>query len=108
MSLPDRQVRIFKFLNGKVFRKYDESLQTITEMQQAGTSIRKLDDMEFGRRLAVDKELEKSPQAQYINAVFDESGHFIIYPSLLGIKGKLISLYFRCMPSTQFLNTSRI
>ncbi|KAG2172730.1 hypothetical protein INT43_000077 [Umbelopsis isabellina] len=86
MSLPDRQVRIFKFLNGKVYRKYDESLQTITEMQQAGTSIRKLDDMEFGRRLAVDKELEKSPQAQYINAVFDESGHFIIYPTLLGIK----------------------
>jgi peptidylprolyl isomerase domain and WD repeat-containing protein 1 len=55
-------------LNGKVFRKYDESLKTITEMQQAGTSIRKLDDMEFGRRLAVDKELEKSPQAQHINA----------------------------------------
>ena len=68
MSMPDRQVRIFKFLNGKVFRKYDESLKTITEMQQAGTSIRKLDDMEFGRRLAVDKELEKSPQAQHINA----------------------------------------
>lgn len=66
--MPDRQVRIFKFLSGKVYRKYDESLKTITEMQQAGTSIRKLDDMEFGRRLAVDKELEKSPQAQYINA----------------------------------------
>ncbi|KAI8579693.1 hypothetical protein K450DRAFT_241062 [Umbelopsis ramanniana AG] len=86
MSMPDRQVRIFKFLNGKVFRKYDESLKTITEMQQAGTSVRKLDDMEFGRRLAVDKELEKSPQAQHINAVFDESGNFIIYPTMLGIK----------------------
>lgn len=105
MSLPDRQVRIFKFLNGKVYRKYDESLQTITEMQQAGTSIRKLDDMEFGRRLAVDKELEKSPQAQYINAVFDESGHFIIYPTLLGIKGKLISRMLSIVSLFRFTDT---
>lgn len=82
MSMPDRQVRIFKFLSGKVYRKYDESLKTITEMQQAGTSLRKLDDMEFGRRLAVDKELEKSPQAQYINA-----GKGIIY-SLLSMQEK--------------------
>jgi hypothetical protein len=36
--------------------------------------------MEFGRRLAVDKELEKSPQAQYINA-----GKGIIY-SLLSMQ----------------------
>ncbi|CDS12023.1 hypothetical protein LRAMOSA04218 [Lichtheimia ramosa] len=86
MSFPDRQVRVFKFLSGKLFRKYDESIQIISEMQQAGTAIHKLDDMEFGRRLAVDRELEKSPQANFVNAVFDESGNFIIYATLLGIK----------------------
>lgn len=68
MSFPDRQVRLFKFLTGKMYREYDESLQVISEMQQAGTSLFKLDDMEFGRRLAVEKELEKSNQARFVNA----------------------------------------
>ncbi|KAI8148410.1 peptidyl-prolyl cis-trans isomerase cyp15 [Fennellomyces sp. T-0311] len=86
MSFPDRQVRVFKFLTGKIFRKYDESIHVISEMQQAGTAIHKLDDMEFGRRLAVDRELEKSQAANYVNAVFDESGNFIVYATLLGIK----------------------
>ncbi|CAG8486722.1 1718_t:CDS:10 [Ambispora gerdemannii] len=86
MSVSDRQVRVFKFLTGKLTRKYDESLTVISEMQQAGTSIFKLDDMEFGRRLAVERELEKSPQSATMNAVFDESGNFIIYPTMLGIK----------------------
>lgn len=73
-------------------RKYDESLSAIQEMQQAGTAIYKVDDMEFGRRLAVDRELElpgpdgKVPGRE-INVVWDESGNFVIYPNLLGIKG---------------------
>ncbi|KAI8063215.1 peptidyl-prolyl cis-trans isomerase cyp15 [Gongronella butleri] len=86
MSFPDRQVRLFKMATGKMYRKYDESLQTISEMQQAGTSIHKLDDMEFGRRLAVDRELEKTSQSQYVNAAFDDSGNFVVYGTLLGIK----------------------
>lgn len=91
-SLPDRQIRIFSFLSGKIARKYDESLTTIQEMQQAGTTIYKVDDMEFGRRLAVERELElpgpdgKIP-GMWMNAIWDESGSFIIYPTLLGIKG---------------------
>ena len=73
--------------------------------------------MEFGRRLAVDRELEKSPAASFVNAgkqesyiricilssgeskptllilrttslVFDESDNFIVYATLLGIKSK--------------------
>jgi len=74
-------------------RKYDESLAAIQEMQQAGTAVCKVEDMEFGRRLAVEKELElpgpdgKVPGA-WINAVWDESGAFVLYPTLLGIKGK--------------------
>lgn len=63
-------------------------------MQQAGTAVYHVDDMEFGRRLAVDRELElPGPDGRipgkWINAVWDESGNFVIYPTLLGIKGKL-------------------
>lgn len=76
-------------------RKYDESLAAIQEMQQAGTAVYKVEDMEFGRRLAVEKELElpgpdgKIP-GMWINAVWDESGAFVLYPTLLGIKGEII------------------
>ena len=38
-------------------RKYNESLAAIQEMQQAGTTVYKVEDMEFDRRLAVEKEL---------------------------------------------------
>ncbi|KAF9221560.1 hypothetical protein BS17DRAFT_737282 [Gyrodon lividus] len=90
-SLPDRQVRIFSFLTGKLTRKYDESLTAIQEMQQAGTAVYKVDDMEFGRRLAVERELEMpGPDGRipgmWSNAIWDESGAFVIYPTLLGIK----------------------
>lgn len=74
-------------------RKYDESLAAIQEMQQAGTAVYRVEDMEFGRRLAVERELELPPPeggkipGTWINAVWDESGAFVIYPTLLGIKG---------------------
>ena len=75
-------------------RKYDESLDAIQEMQQAGTAVYKVEDMEFGRRLAVERELELPGPDGYVsgrwsNAVWDESGAFVIYPSLLGIKGSV-------------------
>lgn len=68
-------------------------------MQQAGTSIYKLEEMEFGRRLAQEKELDKQCEKGPIdsignssgsstnNVVFDESGKYLIFPTMLGIKG---------------------
>ncbi|MBW0486464.1 hypothetical protein O181_026179 [Austropuccinia psidii MF-1] len=87
----EHSICIFNFRSGKLIRKYDESITAITEMQQAGTAAYRLDDMEFGRRLAVERELGKtvenglSPGACG-SAVFDPSGTFLLYPSLLGIK----------------------
>ena len=53
----------------------------------------KLDEMEFGRRLAVERELaERSPEAaRRENAEWDETGNFLLYPSLVGIKGTLFA-----------------
>ena len=85
-SFPDRKVRIFDFPTGKLYRTYEESLATITEMQQAGTALQKLDDVEFGRRLAVERELENPAIRNKINVIFDESGHFVLYGSILGVK----------------------
>ncbi|KAH0559773.1 hypothetical protein GP486_003710 [Trichoglossum hirsutum] len=85
-SFPDRRVRIFDFPTAKLYRTYDESLITITEMQQAGTALQKLEDVEFGRRLAIERELENTALRTKANVIFDDSGHFILYGSILGIK----------------------
>jgi peptidylprolyl isomerase domain and WD repeat-containing protein 1 len=86
MSFPDRKIRVFDFATGKLHRTYDESLTTITDMQQAGTALQKLEDVEFGRRMAVERELENSSVRSRCNVIFDESGNFIIYGSMLGTK----------------------
>ncbi|KAL8939046.1 MAG: hypothetical protein Q9216_003575 [Gyalolechia sp. 2 TL-2023] len=85
-SFPDRRVRVFDFASGKLHRSYDESIATITEMQQAGTSLQKLEDVEFGRRLAVEREIENPALQNKINVIFDESSNFIMYGSILGMK----------------------
>lgn len=85
-SFPDRKIRVFDFPTGRLHRTYDESLLTVTEMQQAGTALQKLEDVEFGRRLAVERELENPAIQHRINVIFDESGNFILYGSILGTK----------------------
>ncbi|XP_006871060.1 PREDICTED: peptidylprolyl isomerase domain and WD repeat-containing protein 1-like [Chrysochloris asiatica] len=79
----DRKVRIFRFLTGKLMRVFDESLSMFTELQQMR---QQLPDMEFGRRMAVERELEKLDAVRLINIVFDETGHFVLYGTMLGIK----------------------
>ncbi|KAI9223266.1 peptidyl-prolyl cis-trans isomerase cyp15 [Blastocladiella britannica] len=86
-GLADRQVRVWRFATGKLYRKYDESLAVVAEMQQAGTAAKKIDDMEFGRRMAMERELEANAQAsRYVNAVFDASSTFVLYATPLGVK----------------------
>ncbi|CAL8075328.1 unnamed protein product [Calicophoron daubneyi] len=79
----DRKVRIFRFATGKLTRVYDESLQQYSALQQRKQI---LPSMEFGRRLAQEKELDRSEFKYCCNLVFDESGHFLAYATLLGVK----------------------
>ncbi|KAK3394838.1 hypothetical protein B0H63DRAFT_59336 [Podospora didyma] len=85
-SFPDRKIRIFDFASAKLLRTYDESLSVVEEMQQAGTALQKLDAVEFGRRLAQEREIESPSIHDKYNVIFDESGKFILYGSYLGIK----------------------
>lgn len=69
-------------------------------MQQAGTAVYQLDDMDFGRRLAVERELDRDEAGpggvlRTASAVWDESGNFLMYPTMLGIKGELPFFYER-------------
>ena len=86
ISFPDRKIRVFDFPTGKLYRTYDESIQTIEEMQQAGTALQKLENIEFNRRLATEREIDTPLLRNKVNVIFDESGHFILYGSILGTK----------------------
>ncbi|KAL5021677.1 hypothetical protein ScPMuIL_000832 [Solemya velum] len=89
----DRKVRIFNFLTGRLSKVLDESLKRFTELQQMK---QQLPNMEFGRRLAVEKDFEKSEAFKLCNIEFDETGHFILYATMLGVK--VINLHTnRCM-----------
>ncbi|KAG0238919.1 hypothetical protein BGW42_000080 [Actinomortierella wolfii] len=111
MSAKDRQVRVWKTRTGKMIRKYDESLEVVNEMQATGQNFYKLDEMEFGRRLAVERTVMKTTQPSCMNAVFDESGHFLIYPTIFGIKivnmhsNKVVRLIGKSEPQ-RFLNVA--
>ncbi|QIX00235.1 hypothetical protein AMS68_005752 [Peltaster fructicola] len=102
LSFPDHKIRLFDFQSGKLLRTYDESIATVTEMQQAGTLAKEpLDAAEFGRRIASERELENTAARNRANVVFDESGHFILYGSILGVKvvntvtNRLVKLFGR-------------
>ncbi|XP_014776144.1 peptidylprolyl isomerase domain and WD repeat-containing protein 1 [Octopus bimaculoides] len=89
----DRKVRIFKFLTGKLSKVFDESLERVTAVQQIK---QQLPNMEFGRRMAVERDLEKSTSFRNCNIVFDETGYFVLYSSMLGVK--VVNLYTnQCM-----------
>ena len=87
---PDRRVRVFRFATGKLRCVIDESLEAAAEAQRAGGDAHRLEDIDFGRRLAVEREMERASAEThgvgFPNAVFDESGNFLLYATLLGIK----------------------
>ena len=82
----DRKVRVFRFASGKIRRCYDESLAVANQQQQA--SELDLDSIDFGKRISVEKSIDSGVLAsrQHPGAIFDETGNFLLYPTLIGIK----------------------
>lgn len=59
--------------------------QAAHELQRSGAAAFVLEDIDFGRRVAVERELAGAEGAPPPNAVFDESGNFLMWvPWLLG------------------------
>ncbi|XP_022969540.1 peptidyl-prolyl cis-trans isomerase CYP71 [Cucurbita maxima] len=86
VTSPDRKIRVFWYRTGKLRRVYDESLEFAQDLQRSDAPLYRLEAIDFGRRMAVEKEMEKAESAPEPNAVFDESSNFLIYATLLGIK----------------------
>lgn len=79
----DRNIRVFRTLTGKLILCLDETLARMTQLQQ---KQQLLPSMEFGRRMAGERDLDKTEAFHYSNVIFDYSGHFLLYSSILGVK----------------------
>ncbi len=92
----DRVIRVYVFTTGKLYRKFFETLEKYAEWQQqpaAGAGDRKkdsilaLDKMEYERRFAIEKELDKSIEhVSPPNVQFSDSDQYVFWSSYLGIK----------------------
>lgn len=60
VTSPDRRIRIFWFRTGKLRRVYDESLEVAQDLQRSDVPLYRLEAIDFGRRMAVEKEIEKT------------------------------------------------
>ncbi len=84
----DNLIRVFRTATCKLTKKYDENVEQYTAMQNDENSPYKLDSIDYGKRMAVEKELEKASAKNRLrgNVVFDSAGTHIMYSTLLGIK----------------------
>lgn len=74
------QIRIFRTLTGKLSLVYDESLQRYSELQ---STKQLLPSMEFGRRLALEKELDRLGGTHLCNLGKSLSGGVGVWLSML-------------------------
>ncbi|OMH79034.1 Peptidyl-prolyl cis-trans isomerase cyp15 [Zancudomyces culisetae] len=76
ITASDGLTRVFEMTTGKLIKRYggEEGKGEIT-----------LEEMEYGRRLATERELYRTEAVEYSNAVFDQSGKILLYAGLEGI-----------------------
>ncbi|KAI8471687.1 MAG: putative cyclophilin (cyp-15) [Monoraphidium minutum] len=87
MFCADGRVRVWRLRTGKLRRSYDESLEASHELQKSGPEALQLEDIDFGRRYALEKEMRaQGDNVPAPSVLFDETGNFVIYPTMLGIK----------------------
>lgn len=79
----DRKIRVYKFKSGKMVREFDESLKRI-EAQHKLEPL--MNNMDFARRMAIEREIDKNNLTSQENVLFDQSGQFVLFPTMLGVK----------------------
>jgi peptidylprolyl isomerase domain and WD repeat-containing protein 1 len=88
----DRRLRMFDFASAKITRTFDESLQKYTASAASASASESGEGKKGGgamtQKINRENELDacSDTATAQTNAVFDESGKFIIFSSLLGIQ----------------------
>ena len=115
----DNFIRLFRFKTGKLLLKLNENIE---EYQNSNDSIYGIDSIEFGKHIAVERQLNKEMNESIFNnnkkwlcnnIIFDESDNFLLYSTMMGIKvidivndGQLIKLIGKQETNVRFLNIS--
>ncbi|ODV64047.1 uncharacterized protein ASCRUDRAFT_78993 [Ascoidea rubescens DSM 1968] len=95
LSYPDNNIRLFNFKSAKVFKKFDESIDSLinlfnlTKLNKNSTNRNSEDKLLFNKKISLEKNLINSDKINYFlsrNAIFTNSNNFILYPSINGIK----------------------
>ncbi|EFA85921.1 WD40 repeat-containing protein [Heterostelium album PN500] len=127
MMARDRKIRVFNYASGSLHRVYDESYTVLNQIQKEEDSPYHIDPNDFGRRMAVERDIENNfdqsihpdnlvkPTTSIpppSNIIFDESDSFLMYPTLIGIKiinmisNKVVRVLGMIENSTRFLGIS--
>lgn len=106
----DERIRVFRTRSMKKFKELDESVDCLTIAQNdPGQRALHVDHLDFGKRVAGERELRRSSQLQRVSLSFDESGNFLVYPTLVGVKivnlvtNQLVALLGKVESSERFL-----
>jgi len=98
MYCKDKHFRIFKFASGSLYKVYNESLKFYVDNYNEilKNQMTHLEKQDFDKKLITEREIEKlvdkySDVFPPLNIQFDETNHYIFYPTLVGIK--LIELH---------------
>lgn len=103
ITASDAKVRLFRWASGKLLRSFDEGYDAMNALQKGGDDAFRLEAFDFGRRMAVEREYRAALAAPAAtassaasaaasngtpptNVLFDASGRYLIYPSVVGIK----------------------
>eukprot|EP00484_Ammonia_sp_Unknown_P030863 CAMPEP_0197052008 /NCGR_PEP_ID=MMETSP1384-20130603/26547_1 /TAXON_ID=29189 /ORGANISM="Ammonia sp." /LENGTH=701 /DNA_ID=CAMNT_0042484649 /DNA_START=38 /DNA_END=2143 /DNA_ORIENTATION=- len=113
----DNFVRLFQFQTGKLLFSIDE---TIEQYQIDNNSIYHIDSIEFGKHIAVERQLNKEVVENLYqnnkkwlcnNIIFDIYDKYLLYSTMMGIKvidieagGQLIKLIGKQETNVRFLN----
>jgi len=81
----DSKVRLFDFRSGKLLRTLDESLETTKDESSEDEGPAPLDKKD-DTRLAVERELDLKHRGLVANCVFDDSGRYLLYGAMAGVK----------------------
>ncbi|KAL9645210.1 hypothetical protein ABK040_002411 [Willaertia magna] len=102
----DGFIRLFDFLTGKLLKEYDETINEQETLHKTSSEMYYLENFDFGKRIAFEQEISKNETKMLQsdiqkeeddedlkdvvyckqNVIFDESGMYILYPTLFGIK----------------------
>ena len=92
----DAKIRVFRTATARLVKVYDDSAAEFdrAQKQQSGDdgappSVYKLDAIDFGRRAALEREIQKAVAAEVApapNVIFDESSNFLIWATMCGVK----------------------